>query len=116
MILARDAVDRPPRRLVPVEPATLAVGLGVIALLAGFGLLPHLPGVRYPPLSDYLALGENSRWVRATANTCRMVVLSTLSATALGFVYAFALSRVARRSRAALRLIAMLPLFSPPFT
>ena len=37
-------------------------------------------------------------------------------ATLVGFIYAFALSRLDRRLRGALRLIALLPLFSPPFT
>ena len=45
-----------------------------------------------------------------------MVVLSTASATLVGFVYAFALSRPDVPARGAFRLIATLPLFSPPFT
>ena len=45
-----------------------------------------------------------------------MVVLSTTTATLVGFVYAVAISRPELRGRRALRLIATLPLFSPPFT
>jgi iron(III) transport system permease protein len=72
--------------------------------------------VTFPPPSDYLHLGENGRWRRATVNTLRMVVLSTASATLVGFVYALALSRPDVRGRGLLRLVATLPLFSPPFT
>ena len=45
-----------------------------------------------------------------------MVVLSTTTATLVGFVYAVAISRPELSGRRALRLIATLPLFSPPFT
>jgi iron(III) transport system permease protein len=44
-----------------------------------------------------------------------MVVLSTASATLVGFIYAFVISRPELPARRALRLIATLPLFSPPF-
>ena len=71
-----------------------------------FVLLPILQVVTFPPLTDYLDFTANGRWLRAAANTCRMVVLSTASATLVGFIYAFALSRPDRRLRGALRLIA----------
>jgi iron(III) transport system permease protein len=98
------------------DPLTLLVGLGLIALLFIFMLLPIVQVVTFPPWTDYLHLTQDRRWVRASVNTFRMVVLSTVSATLIGFVYAFALSRLNGRARVVLRLIAMLPLFSPPFT
>ena len=94
---------------------TRLVGLGVIGGLALFVVFPIVEVVTYPPLSDYLHISQNGRWLRATANTARMVVLSTASATLIGFVYAFALSRPDVPGRGVLRLIATLPLFSPPF-
>ena len=116
MRFATDAVAGGPRRRWLAEPATLLAGLGVIGLLIVFVLLPILQVVTFPPWTDYLHVAEDRRWVRATANTARMVVLSTASATVVGFFYAFALSRLDGRARMVLRLIAMLPLFSPPFT
>jgi iron(III) transport system permease protein len=104
------------RRLVFAEPATFLLGLFIVLLLIVFVLLPIWQVVTYPPLADYLTLPENGRWVRAALNTCRMVVLSTTTATLLGFVYAFVISRPNLPARGALRLIATLPLFSPPFT
>jgi iron(III) transport system permease protein len=98
------------------EPLTGLVGVVVIALLALFVVLPIVQVLTFPPLTDYLHLTENGRWVRATTNTLRMVVLSTISATILGFIYAFTLCRPEVPARGALRLIAVLPLFSPPFT
>jgi iron(III) transport system permease protein len=107
-------VRRATRKL--AEPFTGLVGVCVIALLTLFVVLPIVQVLTFPPLTDYLHLGSNGRWVRATTNTLRMVVLSTITATVLGFIYAFTLSRAEVPACGALRLIAILPLFSPPFT
>jgi iron(III) transport system permease protein len=104
------------RRVVSGEPIALLVGLGLIALLVGFVVLPIVQVVTYPSWEDYLLLTRNARWLRAAGNTFRMVVLSTISATLVGFVYAYALARLDLRAGGVLRLIAILPLFSPPFT
>ncbi len=104
------------RRVVSGEPIALLVGLGLIALLVGFVVLPIVQVVTYPSWEDYLQLTQNARWLRAAGNTFRMVVLSTISATLVGFVYAYALARLDLRAGGVLRLIAILPLFSPPFT
>jgi iron(III) transport system permease protein len=104
------------RRLISRDPVTLLLGVSVIVLLTVFVLLPIALVVTFPPLTDYFGLPWNGRWVRATLNTGRMVVLSTATATALGFLYAFVVSRPDFPARGTLRLIAILPLFSPPFT
>ena len=88
--IGRDAVFR---RLGFREPATLLLGLLIILSLVVFVLLPILEVVTYPQLVDYFALPENERWIRAGLNTFRMVVLSTASATLVGFIYAFVISR-----------------------
>ena len=122
-VAPRLAVGPPPappaawRRSLPAgDTATLLVGLAVVGLLAVFVLLPIVQVVTFPPVTDYLGLGENARWVRATRNTFRMVVLSTLTATGVGFLYGYALSRAELPARGFFRLVAVLPLFSPPFT
>ncbi len=98
------------------EPATLLVGATLALLLAVFVALPILEVVRFPSLKDYLDLPENTRWMRATTNTFRMVLLSTCTSTTVGFLYALALSRSEFPARGFFRLMAVLPLFSPPFT
>src|SRR5205814_5755340 len=105
--LGRDAALR---RLIFGEPSTIVLGLFIILALVIFVLAPIGEVVTYPPLVDYIALPENGRWVRAALNTCRMVVLSTTSATLLGFLYAFVISRPNLPLRGTLRLIATLPL------
>jgi iron(III) transport system permease protein len=104
------------RRQAMREPATVVVGLGIVAALAIFVLLPIIEVVTYPNPGDYLGLASDRRWLRAAMNTGRMVILSTASATVVGFAYAFALSRLGRRTSTLFRIIALLPLFSPPFT
>src|SRR6266498_4527000 len=106
MHFSRDAVLR---RLGFREPVTLLLGLLIIVSLVVFVLLPIVEVVTYPPLLDYLALPDNGRWIRAGLNTFRMVVLSTASATLVGFIYAFVISRPELPARRALRLIATLP-------
>lgn len=98
------------------EPVTLTVGFALGGLLAVFVLLPILQVIAFPPLRDYLHLPENSRWMRATSNTFRMVLLSTCTSTLVGFLYALALTRPDLPARGFFRLVAVLPLFSPPFT
>jgi iron(III) transport system permease protein len=71
--------------------------------------------VFFPDLSSYGALGTNSRWKQAILNSFRMVVLSTLSATLVGYLFAYAISRRDLPGHGLLRWIAILPIFSPPF-
>lgn len=98
------------------EPATLAIGAILGLLLLVFVLLPILQVVVFPTLTDYLRLPENGRWFRATRNTFRMVLLSTTTSTLVGFLYALGLAHPGFPGRSVFRLIAILPLFSPPFT
>jgi iron(III) transport system permease protein len=103
-------------RIGAAEPVTWLAGASLIGLLTLFVVLPIAHVLTFPSAADFLHLPENGRWVRATTNTLWMVALSTASATLLGFLYAFTLCRAAAPVRGALRLIAILPLFSPPFT
>ena len=64
---------------------TFALGVAVVVVLIVFVVLPIWEVMTYPDLSDYLSLPENGRWLRAASNTAWMVVLSTSSATLLGF-------------------------------
>jgi iron(III) transport system permease protein len=98
------------------EPLTGLLWVALVGALAVFVLLPIVQVVTFAPPVEYLRLPASGRWLRATTNTFRMVVLSTATATAVGFVYAFALSRRDVPARGFFRLVALLPLFSPPFT
>lgn len=93
----------------------LAVFLAAGAVLVTFVLYPTVRVLTYPRLADYLAAPQNARWVAAAGNSLTMMVLSTASATLVGFVYAYATSRDDLPWRKAFQVIAFLPLFAPPF-
>lgn len=97
------------------DPGLLAVFLAASVILLGFVLYPTFRVLTYPRLTDYLAAPHNARWVAATRNSLLMMVLSTVSATVVGFVYAYATSREDLPGRKAFQAISFLPLFAPPF-
>jgi iron(III) transport system permease protein len=71
--------------------------------------------ISYPALSAYLAIPDNARWIAALRNSLLMMVLSTATATLVGFVYAYATSREDLPGRRLFQLFSLLPLFAPPF-
>ncbi len=97
------------------DPGLLVAFIVVGAVLLGFVLYPTLRVLTYPAVADYLAAPHNSRWIAATRNSLMMMVLSTASATLIGFLYAYATSREDMPGRRVFQQVALLPLFAPPF-
>ncbi|MBI3962868.1 MAG: iron ABC transporter permease, partial [Deinococcus sp.] len=91
--------------------AALAVGLG----LALFLVYPVAAALRFPSLAHYAGLWHNPRWISATVNTLIMTALATGTATTVGFLMAYAVTRTNVPWRGFFSIIAILPLFSPPF-
>jgi iron(III) transport system permease protein len=97
------------------EPVVV-VGFAVIALvLALFVVFPIARVIAYPRLSEFATLLTNSRWKQAIVNSFRMVLLSTTSATLVGYLFAYAITRRDLVGHSLLHWIAILPIFSPPF-
>src|ERR671926_564875 len=98
------------------EPSLGAVTLGLVALMGVFIILPQVLVVLAPGLRGYETFfKEGPNWVRATQNSLTVMVLSTTTAVLLGFVYAFGMTRAEMRWKPFFRLIAVLPMLSPPF-
>ncbi len=97
------------------DPGLVVAFAAVGALLVLFVLYPAVRVLIYPRLADYLAIPDNPRWLQAARNSLLMMVLSTLTATAVGFLYAFAISRRDMPLRRAFQTLSVLPLFAPPF-
>src|SRR2546427_5222229 len=93
----------------------MAAFVAVGAALLGFVLYPTLRVISYPALADYMAVPPNARWIAATRNSLMMMLLSTASATLVGFLYAYATSREDLPGRRAFQMLSLLPLFAPPF-
>jgi len=89
--------------------------LGAGVVLALFVLYPTLRVLAYPGLQDYLDIPKSLRWLQAARNSLVMMVISTLTATVSGLIFAFAITRPDIPGRRFFRSMALLPLFAPPF-
>ncbi|MDR7468361.1 MAG: hypothetical protein QN176_13875, partial [Armatimonadota bacterium] len=97
------------------DPGLLLTFLGAAAVLGLFVLYPAIRVLTYPSWQDYLGIPSSLRWIQAARNSLVMMVISTLSATFLGLVFAFATTRPDMPGGRFFRNVAMLPLFAPPF-
>jgi len=97
------------------DPGLALTFLGAAGILVLFVLYPAFRVLLYPSLHDYLAIPNSLRWMQAARNSLVMMVISTLSATFVGLLFAFATTRPDIPGRRFFRNIAMLPLFAPPF-
>lgn len=97
------------------DPGVLVVFLAAAAILVVFVLYPTLRVLIYPSVGDYLRIPAESRWLQAARNSLLMMVISTVSATLAGLIFAFAVTRPDVPGRRFFRGVAALPLFAPPF-
>lgn len=97
------------------DPGLLLTFLGAVVVLGLFVLYPAFRVLVYPSWQDYATIPQSLRWLQAARNSLVMMVISTLSATLLGLVFAFATTRADLPGRRFFRTAAMLPLFAPPF-
>lgn len=99
----------------PAEVGVVIAFIAFLAVLALFVLYPTIKVLIYPTISEYLDVLRGGRWLEATRNTIVITILSTVSSTLLGFVFAFAVTRADIPGRRIFGLLGMLPLFAPPF-
>jgi iron(III) transport system permease protein len=103
--LRRLAVD-------PVGHASLAlVALGLVV----FVIVPVARVLSEPGWAEWARALTTPRHLRLLANTLAIAALSTASAVAVGFLFAYATSRPDIPLARLFRLVAILPLVSPPF-
>lgn len=107
----------PPRlgHRLAVDPIGWAASGLVVALLGLFILLPVARVLAQPGWVEWLHLLTNPRFLRLAGNTLAIAALSTASAVTLGFLFAYATSRPDVPLRRLFKLVAILPLVSPPF-
>lgn len=92
----------------------VAIVLVVVALLL-FVIYPIVEVFLYPKWGDFLTILRNPRYIKTLLNSLMMMLLSTTSASFLGFIFAYTVTRTNVPGRKAFKLISLLPLFSPPF-
>lgn len=97
------------------DPLGLLAVILSVSLLALFVVFPVLRVLAQPGPTEWWHLVADPRWLRLAANTLLIAALSTISAVALGFLFAYAASRPDVPLRHVFKLAAILPLVSPPF-
>jgi iron(III) transport system permease protein len=97
------------------EPALLLALLAVAALVVVFIVLPQLQVVLTPGAGGYVQFLQEGTWFTPLRNSVQLTLLSTTTAVALGFVYAYAMVYSHMRWKPFFRLVGILPLLSPPF-
>ncbi len=92
------------------------VALALVALLLGvFVVVPIARVLGEPGATEWARVLTTPRHLRLLANTLLIAALSTASAVAVGFLFAYATSRPDIPLARLFRLVAILPLVSPPF-
>jgi iron(III) transport system permease protein len=102
-------------RRLTVDPLGLGAAAFVAGLLAVFVLFPVVRVLAQPGVPEWVRLLTDPRWLRLGGNTLMIGALSTASAVIVGFLFAYATSRPDVPLRNFFKLIAILPLVSPPF-
>lgn len=98
------------------DKSTYVIALLLAAFLLLFVLWPAVALLFEPGPSDWLAYLTSERLRGVSLNTAVIVVLSTTTATGIGFVFAYALTRDDIPGKRFFRVISLLPLISPPFS
>ena len=98
------------------EPSLGLVTFGMVTLMAVFIVLPQVQVVLVPGVDGYLAFfREGPNWLNATRNSIVVMLLGTTTAVVLGFLYAYAMVYSRMPWKPFFRLVAVLPMLSPPF-
>lgn len=98
------------------EPALGLTAFVLVGLMVLFIVYPQIRVVTVPGLGGYEAFfRQGPNWIRATQNSLWVMAFSTTTAVLLGFVYAYAMVYSRMPWKPFFRLIAILPLLSPPF-
>ncbi len=104
----------PVRQLALDPTAYLAIGVVAIFLLL-FVLYPVVRVITFPKVATWRSFFEQARFVKILSNSLTVSGLTMLSATFVGFCFAYALSRPDFPGKPFFRAVSILPLISPPF-
>lgn len=98
------------------EPGLGLTALLLVGLMALFIVVPQVQVLLAPGIQGYETFfREGPNWRIALQNSLGIMLLSTTTAVLLGFVYAYAMVYSRMPWKPFFRLIAILPMLSPPF-
>src|SRR3954452_9124740 len=98
------------------EPALGLTAFVLVGLMMLFIVYPQIRVVTVPGLAGYEAFFRTGpNWIRATQNSLWTMAFGTTTAVILGFVYAYAMVYSRMPWKPFFRVLAILPMLSPPF-
>jgi iron(III) transport system permease protein len=98
------------------EPALGLTALVLVGLMLLFIVYPQIRVVTVPGIGGYEAFFRSGpNWLRATQNSLWTMLFGTTTAVLLGFVYAYAMVYSRMPWKPFFRVLAILPMLSPPF-
>jgi iron(III) transport system permease protein len=89
--------------------------LVVVALLGIFVIYPLVMAALAPRSEEWWRAVTTPRWRTTMLNTLQMAALSTVSSVAVGFLYAYAITRARIPGARFFTLVPLLSLITPPF-
>lgn len=98
-----------------VDPIFAIATLILIIIIGWFVVAPLFQVILYPSIRDYLAYFTRIRWIEATWHSLSMTLLTTLSTTLCGFLFAYGMVWLKIIGAKWWRSLAILPILSPPF-
>ena len=97
------------------EPLLLLAIVAIILFVGFFVVYPVVRVITFPSLKDYAQLFGKARWFKAVKNSLYMTLISTLSCTAVAFLFAYVIARLDVPCKGLFRFVTLLPIVSPPF-
>lgn len=97
------------------EPLLLVVIVAIVLFVGFFVIYPLVRVVTVPAAADYAQLFSKARWATAIKNSLFMTLVSTVSCTAVAFLFAYVTVRLDVPCKGLFRFVALLPIVSPPF-
>ena len=97
------------------EPLLMLAIIAIILFVGFFVVYPVIRVITFPSGQDYMQLFQKARWFTALKNSLFMTLVSTISCTAVAFLFAYVIARLDVPCKGLFRFITLLPIVSPPF-
>lgn len=97
------------------EPLLLLAIIAIILFVAFFVIYPVVRVILFPGTEDYMQLFTKARWFTAVKNSLFMTFISTISCTAVAFLFAYVIARLDVPCKGLFKFVTLLPIVSPPF-
>lgn len=98
------------------EPLLLLVIIAIILFVGIFVIYPVVKVILFPDGGTYLELFNRPRWLTAIKNSLFMTLVSTISCTAVAFLFAYVIARLELPAKGCSDLLHCFPLSLRPLS